>query len=239
MLILQTIRINELLLVAVPGEMTTEMGQRLKQAALQAAQHTHQGMTQVTIVGLANQYMSYFTTPEEYDMQHYEGASTLYGPASGPVIAARLSYLVTQMALPSQWIFRPGLKVQAFPEVLSMQGGREAQRVILERRTMPPSASFVWQDLSPGTISFDAPLVHLETQSRDGRWVPLFIDALPVDDRGLHMEIRYLGEAPRAGAGVWQAIWYPQAPVSGALRFVIAPRGTLPPLYSEPFTLSP
>jgi neutral ceramidase len=246
MLILQTIRINELLLVAVPGEMTTEMGQRLKQAALQAAQHTHQGMTQVAIVGLANQYMSYFTTPEEYDMQYYEGASTLYGPASGPVIAARLSYLVTQMAalttppaLPSQWIFRPGLKVQAFPEVLSMQGGREAQRVILERRTMPPSASFVWQDLSPGTISLDAPLVHLETQSRDGRWVPLFIDALPVDDRGLHIEIRYLGEAPRAGAGVWQAIWYPQAPVSGALRFVIAPRGTLPPLYSEPFTLSP
>jgi len=53
------------------------------------------------------------------------------------------------------------------------------------------------------------------------------------------MEIRYLREAPLAGAGVWQATWYPQAPLSGALRFVIAPRGTLPPLYSEPFTLSP
>ena len=60
---------------------------------------------------------------------NYEGASTLYGPASGPVIAARLGYLVAQMAalttppaLPSQWIFRPGLKVQTFPEVLSMQG---------------------------------------------------------------------------------------------------------------------
>ena len=46
-----------------------------------------------------------------------------------PSCAARLGYLVTQMAalttppaLPSQWLFRPGLKVQAFPEVLSMQG---------------------------------------------------------------------------------------------------------------------
>ena len=95
---LQTIRINELLLVAVPGEMSTEMGQRLKQAVLQAAQHTRQSITHVAIVGLANQYISYFTTPEEYALQHYEGASTLYGPASGPVIAARLGYLVAQMA---------------------------------------------------------------------------------------------------------------------------------------------
>jgi neutral ceramidase len=243
---LQTMRINELLLVAVPGEMSTEMGQRLKKAALQAAQHTRQTITHVAIVGLANQYLSYFTTPEEYALQHYEGASTLYGPASGPVIAARLAYLVTQMAalttppaLPSQWIFRPGPKVQAFPEVLSMQGGREAQQVILDHSTTPPNASFVWQDLSPGTISFDAPLVHLETQSHDGRWVPLFVDAQPVDDRGLHLEIRYLREAPLAGAGVWQATWYPQTAVAGSLRFVIAPRGTLPPLYSEPFTLSP
>ena len=120
-----------------------------------------------------------------------------------------------------------------------MRSGREAQRIALDRNTTPPSASFVWQDLSPGTISFDAPLVHLETQSRDGRWVPLFIDALPVDDQGLHIEIRYLGEAPRAVAGVWQAVWYPQVSFSDPVRFVIAPRGTLPPLYSEPFTLSP
>ncbi|HEY5866594.1 MAG TPA: neutral/alkaline non-lysosomal ceramidase N-terminal domain-containing protein [Candidatus Tectomicrobia bacterium] len=243
---LQTMRINELLLVAVPGEMSTEMGQRVKQAALQAAQYTRQGITQVAIVGLANQYISYFTTPEEYAMQHYEGASTLYGPASGPVLAARLGYLVAQMAtrttppvLPAQWSFRPGLKVQAFPEVRSMQGGREAQRVTLDHSTTPPSASFVWEDLSPGAIVLDAPLVHLETQSRDGSWAYLFVDSLPVDDQGLHIEIRYLREASRAGAGVWQAAWYPQTAPSGPLRFVIAPRGTLPPLYSEPFTFVP
>jgi neutral ceramidase len=243
---LQTMRINELLLVAVPGEISTEMGQRLKQTVLQAAQYTRQGMTQVAIVGLANQYISYFTTPEEYDMQHYEGASTLYGPASGPVLAARLGYLVAQMAtrttppaLPAQWLFRPGLKVQTFPEVRSMQGGRKAQRVTLDRSSTPPSASFVWEDLSPGAISLDAPLVHLETQSRDGSWVYLFVDSLPVDDQGLHIEIRYLREAPRTGVGVWQATWYPQASLSGPLRFVIAPRGTLSPLYSESFTLVP
>ena len=52
------------------------MGQRLKRAVLQAAQHTRQSITHVAIVGLANQYISYFTTPEEYALQHYEGAST-------------------------------------------------------------------------------------------------------------------------------------------------------------------
>ena len=152
---------------------------------------------------------------------------------------AQMAAMTTPPTLPSQWLFRPGPKVQAFPEVLSMEGGREAQRVTLDRNTTPPSARFVWQDLSPGTISLDAPLVHLETQSRDGHWVPLFVDALPVDDQGLHLEIRYLREAPLAGAGVWQATWYPQAPLAGVLRFAIAPRGTLPTLYSEPFTLSP
>jgi neutral ceramidase len=33
----------------------------------------------VVIAGLSNAYTSYVTTPEEYTMQRYEGASTLYG----------------------------------------------------------------------------------------------------------------------------------------------------------------
>ena len=198
-------RINELLLVAVPGEMSTEMGQRLKQLSCRP-RHTRQALRMSPLLAGESIYLV-FHDPEEYALQ-YEGASTLYGPASGPVIAARLGYLVAQMAalttppaLPSQWIFRPGLKVQAFPEVLSMQGGREAQRshwIAVPRLR----ASFVWQDLSPGTISFDAPLVHLETQSRDGRWVPLFVDALPVDDRGLHLGYATFGKRRSQGRRV-------------------------------------
>lgn len=34
----------------------------------------------VVIGGLANTYSHYVTTPEEYAVQRYEGASTLYGP---------------------------------------------------------------------------------------------------------------------------------------------------------------
>lgn len=33
----------------------------------------------VVIAGPANTYAHYVTTPEEYDVQRYEGASTLFG----------------------------------------------------------------------------------------------------------------------------------------------------------------
>lgn len=38
------------------------------------------GDINVVITGLANTYTSYVTTPEEYSVQRYEGASTPYGP---------------------------------------------------------------------------------------------------------------------------------------------------------------
>ena len=120
-----------------------------------------------------------------------------------------------------------------------MRSRREAQPVVLDHASTPPSARFVWQDLAPGAIQLDAPLVYLEIQSHDGRWVPLVVDSIPVDDRGLHIEIRYLQEVPDAGAGLWQATWYPRASIPGAFRFGIIPRQNLPALYSEAFTLSP
>jgi neutral ceramidase len=244
---LQTIRINELLLVTVPGEMTTEMGQRVKRAVLQAAQHTNQGIAQVAIVGLANQYMSYFATPEEYELQHYEGASTLYGPASGPFIAARLERLVAQMAdtsvrpaVPLHSTFHPGPEIRYFPEAQLMQGEREAGRVKVDHSTTPPTVHFVWQDTTPGAIQFDLLLVRLETQDRNGHWVSLLVDHVPVDDRGLRLEVRYLRDAELPGTGEWQATWYPQTPLPGGLlRFAIAAREELPALHSAPFSLVP
>jgi len=37
------------------------------------------GVTTVILTGLANEYSAYIATPEEYDSQQYEGASTLFG----------------------------------------------------------------------------------------------------------------------------------------------------------------
>ena len=53
-------------------------GQRLR--ATVAARLAPLGVEEVIISGLSNGYSHYLTTAEEYALQHYEGASTLYGP---------------------------------------------------------------------------------------------------------------------------------------------------------------
>ena len=75
--------IGPIVIATIPGEATTVLGRRIAQRLLQTTKLNH-----AIIIGLANEYISYFTTPEEYDMQHYEGAFTLYGPASGPLLEA-------------------------------------------------------------------------------------------------------------------------------------------------------
>ncbi|MCM2323760.1 MAG: neutral/alkaline ceramidase [Oligoflexia bacterium] len=74
----QLFRLGSLALIAVPGEMTTFAGRTLRSQVLE--QLSPLGVSQVVIAGLANTYSDYITTREEYQLQHYEGASTLYGP---------------------------------------------------------------------------------------------------------------------------------------------------------------
>lgn len=52
------------------------MRSAIRNAALQAAGKD----VQVILAGLSNIYSSYVTTPEEYQIQRYEGASTAFGP---------------------------------------------------------------------------------------------------------------------------------------------------------------
>jgi neutral ceramidase len=70
--------LGPLFIAAVPVEMTTTMGRRLRATLSQAEPNRH-----IAIVGLADEYLSYVATPEEYDVQDYEGGSTLFGPAEG------------------------------------------------------------------------------------------------------------------------------------------------------------
>jgi neutral ceramidase len=75
---LQLVRIGNLALVAVPFELTTMAGRRLRETVSQALAPA--GVTEVVIAGLSNAYAGYVATREEYARQHYEGASTHFGP---------------------------------------------------------------------------------------------------------------------------------------------------------------
>ena len=51
-------------------------------------------------IGLAQSYAYYFATPEEYQLQHYEGSGTLYGRYAGTLVENRLGELATKLEAP-------------------------------------------------------------------------------------------------------------------------------------------
>lgn len=72
----QLVRIGSLYLVAIPGEVTITAGLRLRRTV---AEVVGADVRDVLVAGYSNGYIHYVTTPEEYDAQHYEGGSTLFG----------------------------------------------------------------------------------------------------------------------------------------------------------------
>ncbi len=82
---LTALRVGDGLIVTLPGEPTAEVGERLRAAVREST-----GMDRVVVSGLAGEFIQYLTTPEEYDRQHYEGGSTLYGPLSSNLLRQEL-----------------------------------------------------------------------------------------------------------------------------------------------------
>ncbi|MFK7986562.1 MAG: neutral/alkaline non-lysosomal ceramidase N-terminal domain-containing protein [Sandaracinaceae bacterium] len=67
-------RLGDLALLALPNEPTTIAGRRLARAVTASW-----GLEHTLVIGYANAYSGYLTTPEEYAIQRYEGAYTLFG----------------------------------------------------------------------------------------------------------------------------------------------------------------
>jgi neutral ceramidase len=78
---IQIVEIGDLAILGVPGEITTMSAQRLKNSMAKKL-----GTQNIIISSYANGYMGYITTPEEYDLQCYEGGHTVYGRNSLPAL---------------------------------------------------------------------------------------------------------------------------------------------------------
>ena len=76
----QLLRVGQLFIIVSPGEATTMVGRRWKEALHVEAASGSADEPVVVLGGPANTYTHYIATPEEYAVQRYEGASTLYGP---------------------------------------------------------------------------------------------------------------------------------------------------------------
>ncbi|MCR3719491.1 MULTISPECIES: neutral/alkaline ceramidase [Prauserella salsuginis group] len=90
----QLVRVGELYLIGVPGEVTITAGLRLRRTVAEAV---GADLRNVLVAGYANSYFHYLTTPEEYDVQHYEGGSTLFGRWQLPAMQQTAHGLATAM----------------------------------------------------------------------------------------------------------------------------------------------
>lgn len=73
-------QIGDVIIAALPGEFTTMAGRRLRHTIRNGILQAGGKNVQVILAGLSNFYSSYITTPEEYEIQRYEAASTIFGP---------------------------------------------------------------------------------------------------------------------------------------------------------------
>lgn len=94
----QLLQIGDVIIAALPGEFTTMAGRRIRQSIQEAAFQTGGSYhKRIVLAGLSNVYTSYVTTPEEYEIQRYEAASTIYGPHTLTIYLSQFAKLMQAM----------------------------------------------------------------------------------------------------------------------------------------------
>jgi hypothetical protein len=76
-----TLRLGDLLVIGVPGEMAASLGIKIKEEARRIT-----GATQPTIGGLADAWLSYILPAEEYRKGGYESSVSFYGETLGDTV---------------------------------------------------------------------------------------------------------------------------------------------------------
>jgi neutral ceramidase len=162
---LMAVRVGDGMMVSVPGEMTVDMGRRVRGAVADAV--AGHGIARVVISGLANEYLQYFTTPEEYDRQHYEGGSMLFGRTASIVVRGGLVQvaraLVNGQPAPDPYAYDPvnGLKANDTP----FPTGAAAGKLVAQPKPVKrlERAEFRWTGGPKGEDRpLDKPFVRIE-----------------------------------------------------------------------------
>ncbi len=224
---LAVVRVGDGVVVSNPGEVTTEVGRRLKEAVTSAFAGT--GVRSVAISGLANEYQGYFTTPEEYAWQAYEGGQTNFGKYSANLLVEQTGLLAASMAegrpAPPAYDFDPTNGLQ--PDTTPFPDGAEQGEVLDQPVpvTRLGRAAFSWRGGARGT---DRPLdrAFVNVQRRvDGGWRRVH------DDLGTTIEWRVAGNeqvplgaryAMEAHEGRYTTHWeVPLDTIPGDYRFVV------------------
>jgi hypothetical protein len=218
------LRVADRLLITEPGEASAETGRRTRAAVLAAAKGM--GIRGVTLMGLTNEFVQYLVTPEEYDRQHYEGGSTIYGPAEGAAVSDSLVEMTERMRegkrAPAPYPFDPRHGV--VPDGRPFGDGSSVASITTQPVDVPPGAQavFMWQGGPSGLDKrLDKRFIAIERRTRAG-WRRV------ADDLGL--SIVWTGDADGNYNVHWQV---PRAAKPG--RYRIRVYANLYRLRSAPF----
>lgn len=224
------VRVGDRIIASMPGEPTKEAGARVKAAVLAASSAA--GVQKVVISGLANEYINYITTPQEYDAQHYEGGSTMYGRSELGLLRDSLVGLTKDLV--SGRASSRGVDYDATrgitPDGAPYPAGAASGTAISQPVANVPRltrASFSWQGGADGA---DRPVgdafVRAEHLGSGGTWTQ--VD----DDLGLAFLWRV------TAAGAYTAQWEARRDLPlGTYRLVVT--ATRYRLASQPFQVTP
>jgi neutral ceramidase len=230
---LTVVRVGGMLIGTVPAEVTTTAASRMRDAMVRGAQRTGAHADSVVLVGLTNGYMHYVTTPEEYQLQHYEGASTIHGPSSSVVLAhalERLAGLLPAVGRPSPMAQVPPLT--AYPGVRKRILPSRETGPALVRRTVTAAWKgdtlvVRWLDVYPGRlVPADGPVLVIQVRAASG-WRSVAWD----DDRDL--EVRAVKPAGQRGFH-WEAKWSGPRDAGPEYRVILFRRGELEEISASP-----
>lgn len=193
-------QIGQVALVTLPGEFTTVMGYRIRE---QVKNRMGSSNKEVVLVGLTNEYVSYFTTPEEFVAQEYEGASTLYGAYSASLImtfagdlAAKLKPGTSPTGRASDFNYSAGFYRTFSPSNVSDDDRHLLERGIRDVMFRAQESDmrlqrFCWNSSAPDLGEArenhwsTTPTVSIETLASNGMWETLRRNGFPVDDYGV------------------------------------------------------
>jgi neutral ceramidase len=202
------LRLGDRVIGAVPGEVTTTAGRRMRARMLASAREAGLPVSAALILGHSNGYIEYITTAEEYTAQYYEGGSTLYGPGEAAMFGRTLARLTASVStgdsLPAAAAPPLDLVVGHKRQVIRYRSSTHVPPPRLERVWCVGDTLYAWLQLGgaaewPVATGDVATRARVEIVVNDAARTVVSWD----DDPALEMHLR----SRRGGLAWWELRW--------------------------------
>jgi hypothetical protein len=169
--LLQVLEVNGLLLTFVPGEPCVEIGLELRRRALA------RGYDAQFTIGLANDYLNYFVTPETYHRLDYECGMNFFGPGISAWLYREFGHLMKGEPEPEKDVRTGPARVEEIDGALRVELAGTPYEIGSQR-----GAAFREEIVSRYERKVAAPLRDGDLLPAEGLWasIPSFIDPAPL-----------------------------------------------------------